>query len=330
MEKIMKEKIKNFIKENYKFIIVVIFLILLFNIKLPYYVLAPGGTINITNRVNNYKVDKGSLNMLYVSEYELTPALYIYAKVLKWDIYNNDTRKVASENIEDIKKRNTVMRDNSLDIAKMVAYKKANKDIKIINTKNVIIATIKNNKLKVGDIITKVDNTSCNNITEIKKIISNHKRGDTVTFTVIRDGNEIQIDTEVYEENNSIVVGVVIVTDYEYELNPDIDIKFKKGESGSSGGLMLALTIYNALTEEDIIKGRNIAGTGTIDLNGNIGEIDGIKYKIIGAYKNHMDTVLVPSANYEEAIMISNKYEYNMNIVRVDSIDDAIEYLTKE
>lgn len=326
----MKEKVKKIIKENYKFILTVIIIIILFNIKLPYYVLAPGGVINITDRVNNYKVEKGSLNMLYVSEYELTPALYLYAKVLKWDIYNNKTRKISNEDINDIKKRNIILRDNSLDIAKLVAYKKAGKEIKVTDSKNIVIATTKDNNLKVGDIITHVDNIKCDNITEIKRIINDHNEGDNITFNVIRDNDEIQINTKVYKEKNDLVVGVVIVTDYEYILNPNIDIKFRNSESGSSGGLMLTLTIYNAISGNDIINGKNIAGTGTIDANGRVGEIDGIKYKIIGAYKNHMDTILVPSANYEEAIMVNNKYEYNMNIIRVDTIDDAIEYLTKK
>ncbi len=49
-------KIKNFIKENYKFIILMILIVLFFNVKLPYYIMAPGGTINITDRVvmDNY------------------------------------------------------------------------------------------------------------------------------------------------------------------------------------------------------------------------------------------------------------------------------------
>ncbi len=42
---------------------------------------------------------------------------------------------------------------------------------------------------------------------------------------------------------------------------------------------MLTLTIYNAISGEDLIKGRNIAGTGTINLDGTVGEIDGVKYK---------------------------------------------------
>ena len=57
---------KKIIKENYLFILTLIILVSLLYIKLPYYILAPGGTINITDRVvmDNYKNNKGSLNML--------------------------------------------------------------------------------------------------------------------------------------------------------------------------------------------------------------------------------------------------------------------------
>lgn len=90
---------------------------------------------------------------------------------------------------------------------------------------------------------------------------------------------------------------------------------------------MLTLTIYNAITDEDIIKGRNIAGTGTISSDGQVGEIDGIKYKIMGAAKNKMDIVFVPSANYEEAIKTKEKYNYKLNIIKVDNFSEVVEYL---
>lgn len=78
---------------------------------------------------------------------------------------------------------------------------------------------------------------------------------------------------------------MVVVTDYDYDLDPAITLKFKQSESGSSGGMMLTLSIYENITSEDLIKGKSIAGTGTIEKDGTIGEIGGVKYKIIGASK---------------------------------------------
>ena len=91
--------------------------------------------------------------------------------------------------------------------------------------------------------------------------------------------------------------------------------------------LMIALNIYNSLTSEDITKGRRIAGTGTIDALGNVGAIDGVKYKIIGAHKNKMEIVFVPKDNYEEAIKVKEEYNYDMEIISVDTFDDALNYL---
>ena len=56
-----------------------------------------------------------------------------------------------------------------------------------------------------------------------------------------------EVDGKVVLEDNRKIIGIIITTDYEYDLDPEITIKFKNSESGASGGLMLTLTIYNAI-----------------------------------------------------------------------------------
>lgn len=322
-------KFKQFIKENYKFLLLILLIVLFFNVKVPYYIMAPGGTINITDRVEmeGYQNKDGSLNMLYVSEYEGTPATLLVAKLKSWDIEKNEERQISDESISDIEKRNKIMRDNSLDIATMVAYTEAGKEITIKDKKNVVIGVTKDNGLEVGDVILKTEGQECDDIKEIKKIISSKEVGDTITFKVLRNNKEEEIKSKILLEDNTKIIGVVIITEYDYDIDPEINVKFKKTESGASGGLMLTLTIYNAISDEDIIKGRNIAGTGTISPDGTVGEIDGIKYKIMGAAKDKMDIVFVPSANYDEAIKTKEKYNYDINIIKVDTFDEAVEYL---
>ena len=324
-------KIKKFFKDNYKFILLLLIMVMFFYLPLPYYIMAPGGTINVTDRVemDNYTApSSGSLNMLYVSEYEATPAYMLYAKLnSNCDIEKNTERQISDENSEEIAERNKIMRDNSLDIATMVAYTVAGKSIDIKSRENIVIATTMDNGLKVGDVIKEVEGKEVTDINDIKAIINSKNTGDYINFLVLRDEKEINIKSKVVLEDNTKVIGVIIVTKYDYDVDPEIDIKFKNSESGSSGGLMLTLTIYNAISSEDIIKGRNIAGTGTISLDGTVGEIDGVKYKIMGAFENNMDLVLVPSANYDEAMETKEKYNYDMEIVKVDTFEEAIEYL---
>ncbi len=322
-------KIKEFIKREYKFIIFLIVLTLLCYVKLPYYISAPGGTINITDRVEmeGYESTDGSLNMLYVSEYEATPFMYLYAKIMGYEINSNDDKTISNESVKDVEVRNKIMRDNSLDIATMVAYTKASKSIEIKNKEHVVIAITEDNNLEIGDVILKADNKEIEEVDDIKNIIKSKEVGDIISFKILRDDKEIEVESEIILEDNSKVIGVVIMTDYDYILNPEIDIKFKNSESGASGGLMLTLTIYNAISDEDIIKGRNISGTGTISLDGSVGEISGVKYKIMGANKDNMEIVFVPSSNYEEAIDTKEKYNYDLEIIKVDTVDEAIEYL---
>lgn len=321
---------KKILKENFKFILLMIILVSLFYIKLPYYIMAPGGTIDITDRVvmDDYqKKEEGSLNMLYVSEYDATPITYIVAKLRDWDTHSKEDRKISNESEKEVRERNKIMRDTSLDIATLVAYQEAGKRIEVKDKKNVVAATTEDNNLKVGDIILEVDGRKQDSVDEIRSLINTKEENDTITLKILRDNKEMKVESKVSIENNTKIIGVVIITEYDYETDPKIDIKFKDSESGSSGGLMLTLTIYSAISGEDLLKGRNIAGTGTISTDGTVGEIDGVKYKIMGAAQNNIDIVLVPSANYEEAIKTKNKYNYDLEIVKVDTFKEAVDYL---
>ena len=61
------------IKENYKFLLVIIGILLLFNIHFPYYIDAPGGISDVSSKIeiDGYK-SEGSFNLAYVKEYRAT------------------------------------------------------------------------------------------------------------------------------------------------------------------------------------------------------------------------------------------------------------------
>lgn len=70
-----------------------------------------------------------------------------------------------------------------------------------------------------------------------------------------------------------------------------------KDTGGPSGGLVFALGIIEKLTPEDLLKGRVVAGTGTITVAGQIGAIGGIDDKIIAARKAGATVFLAPAEN---------------------------------
>ena len=93
----------------------------------------------------------------------------------------------------------------------------------------------------------------------------------------------------------------------------------------------MSLAIYNYLIDKDITRGRKIVGTGTIDELGNVGSIGGVKYKLMGAVKQNADIFFVPyGENYDTVVKLKRKKKYNIKIVPVKTLDEAIDYLEKE
>jgi len=322
------DTIKVYIKENYKQLIALLIFMIVVNIELPYYIEAPGGTINLTERINeNYDKKDGSLNMLYVTQYKGNVATILLGKILpSWDIYEISNQQISNETSKEIYTRNKVMLDNSIQNATFVAYDHANIEIDIKDKKIIVIATTKENGKKIGDILISADNQGIENIVDLKQIIESKNVGDTINILVERNNKEKNIVITIEEDK---LIGIATIVNYEYSLPNELNINFKSGEGGSSGGLVLALGIYSEITGIDILKGRDIAGTGTIDINGNVGEIDGIKYKIAGAVKDKMDVVLVSPYNYEEAKKVIEENNYDIELVKVSTFKEAIDYLTK-
>ena len=128
--------------------------------------------------------------------------------------------------------------------------------------------------------------------------------------------------------DNKKVMGLVFYQIFDLEVDPKIEFKFSNTESGSSAGLMTTLAIYDTLIPEDLTGGNKIAGTGTIDLDGTVGEIAGVKYKLSGAEKGGAKVFFVPTGdNYKEAMEVKKKRGYDIEIVEIKTFDDAINYL---
>ena len=77
---------------------------------------------------------------------------------------------------------------------------------------------------------------------------------------------------------------------------------------------------------QDLTHGKDIVGTGTISLDGSVGEIGGVEYKVIGAVKEGAEIFLVPEGNYKEAVEVKKEKGYDIEIVSVKTFNDAVTY----
>lgn len=331
------EKRKKIIKEICScipFLIGILVISLFFLYPLPYYIYNGGGTINVEKRINidnSYK-SEGSFNLCYVSEIKATIPTYILAKILpNWDLTpKKEIILNQNETDKDIYIRDRIFLDNANVNAIHVAYSEAQKDFTITKANNYVIYITEQAKtdLKIGDIIKKIDGENIDSLERIKEIINNKEAGDKIIFTVEHNKSEEKRTAEIYEEKGNKLIGVSFQINYDYITTPNIDLKFSKNESGPSGGLLLTLSIYNHLIKEDITNGLKIAGTGTIDWDGKVGSIGGVKYKLNGAVKDKVDVFIVPNGeNYEEAIKLQKKYNYKIKIIGVSTFKETLEKL---
>jgi PDZ domain-containing protein len=303
-------------------------------LPLPYYIHTTGGLIDISEKVSiegGYK-KKGSFNLSYVTEMRGNVLTYLLSYVIpSWDLVSKNEYVPNNETYDDVDYRNKILLEEANANATIVAYQAANKEINIKSEHFYVVYVdeLAKTTLKVGDELIGIQGTDVKSIDDYINIVSKNNVGDKLNITVIdKNKKEENRVAEVFLHDNVKVTGILISTKYDYQTNPKITFNFKESESGPSGGLMMSLAIYNELTTENLTKGLTIVGTGTIDVNGNVGEISGIEYKLKGAVKAGADIFLAPSIkNYDEAIKIAKENDYDIKIIGVSTFYDALNYL---
>ena len=332
----LKERIINFFKnpkEVVSFFLPIVITISLL-IPVPYYVKMGGGTINLNDEISieGEKEEKGSLEALYVREAKGIVLTYLLSYIVPSFEKEKIENTVINEEDEDAYNyRERLYFTTSLDSATKVAFEKAGKEVKISSSRFLVIYIDKSSKtnLEVGDEILKIEGEKVDSYDEMASLISKNQNKKQIKIIVKRDDKEIETSNQLINMDNEKKLGVVISNEIKYTSDPKVDFAFNGRQAGPSGGLMIALTIYNKLTDEDITKGKKVVGTGTIDTLGNVGEIGGIKHKLMAADSKNADIVFVPKENYKEAKQIKDKKNYNFELVSISNFDDAIEYLNK-
>lgn len=330
---ILMNKIKRFFKSSYKYIVVAIITYSLLFINLPYVVYAPGGTVNLNDRVkvNNEYNNSGSYNMAYVSMLNGTIPFTLLSYIIpNWDLVKTTDVTYENESMAETIITDKLLYEESINNATLMAFKEAGKEVTIKNKENkvILIASYAETNLKVGDVLVSADNILIDNLDQYKTIIESHEFGDVIKLVVSRDNKSKNIDIVVKDDAGEKKTGISFVALYNIETSPKVEFEIAESESGPSGGLMLALSIYDKITKEDLSKGRKIVGTGTIDVEGNIGEIGGIKYKLLGAIKEKADIFLCPKANYQEAKKVLKAENSDILLIGVETLKEAISELS--
>ncbi|MDB4868852.1 MAG: hypothetical protein JWR03_3185 [Cohnella sp.] len=312
----------------------------------PYVIYGPGSAEPVHPRVETaHKLDeKGSFLFTTVSSYSQPNAISLF---YAWVNPREDiqTEKAATGGATDYASyRNLLswMRDSSEANALLAAYGAMKRSIEVKEQGVIVISFLPETKaiasgLHEGDILTKVDGKATLTAEQMASTLSAHKPGDKVRLTGTRGGKPIDVTIPLIQmPGNSKRTGIGFQQSTVLKVTPPDPVKFDFNDvGGPSAGLMMTLEIIAQLTGEDLTRGYRIAGTGTIDEHGTVGQIGGIQYKLMAADKEKADYFLVPYdkegglSNWNDAQKTVKDLKLKPKLVPVATLTEALDFVRK-
>jgi PDZ domain-containing protein len=182
-------------------------------------------------------------------------------------------------------------------------------------------------ELQIDDRIVKVDGKTIREIEEIRSAYSDREIGEQITILVERLVNgksrllevpvELVPNQELGGDPTRPAIGILVGTSAKFP----VDIKFGlRGVGGPSAGLIFAIGIVDKLTSEDLIRGRKIAGTGSINPDGTVEAIGGIEQKLIGASRKGATLFLAPRMNCDDIVHVPK----GLKVIPVSTLTEAV------
>lgn len=323
-------------------LLIITMFFLLVTYKLPYYVYKPGSAdaLNPIVEVEGGYESDGHMHLVTIRGGQATPIQWLLASILPHqEVLPLDQVRPEGISEDEYFHAQLQVMENSQEAATVVAYDAAGKDL-TIDYEGVYVVSVVNGMpaegiLEVGDQIIAVDDEKVSQADDLIDYIKTKTASDKVKLTFNRDDQEQTeyVGLETFTDNDErIGLGISLVTDRNVTVKPEVN--FSSGNiGGPSAGLMFSLEIYDQLTEEDMTKGYEIAGTGEVDYEGNVLRIGGIDKKVVAADREGCDIFFAPyeegadDSNYNVAKETAEEIGTDMKIVPVDTFSDALKYM---
>lgn len=190
-----------------------------------------------------------------------------------------------------------------------------------------VLADAATDALEEDDVIVAVDGTDTPRSEDVVAAVGAVAPGDELTLRVRRDGEmrEVRVTPGAAPDDpDRAFLGVLLRTAFDLP----VDVRIDAGViGGPSAGLMFALSVLDLLDPDDLTGGAVVAGTGTVDREGNVGAVGGVPQKVAGAAAVSGDrrpatVFLVPAGNIEDARSVP--VPRDLLLVPVETLDDAV------
>lgn len=307
---------------------------------LPYVTYTPGPTLDMLAapdgkeivQVSGHKTyrDGGELRMTTVSVSQRDNRLNLFEVMADWldprdAVYPFDAVYQKDRTEEDDRSEGAVQMVSSQDTAAAVALRELGEDVtSVLEVLAITPGAPADGALAVGDVFRAVnDKPVPADLTEAAQLvveeIGSAPEGQPVRFTVLRDGEEVEVPVVPEKVEGDPRVGIQIGEGFILPFTVGLTIDSNIG--GPSAGLMFSLAIYDTLTPGSLTGGESVAGTGELRSDGTVGPIGGIQQKIIGARDAGADLFLVPAANCVDTDGVDDG---DMRLVKVRTMHTAL------
>ncbi len=192
---------------------------------------------------------------------------------------------------------------------------------------SIIAESHANGLLHPGDVITALAGQPVRSTADLIALVKAQQPEATVELKVKSGETETTLSIPLLPPANpggAPRLGIAIQTaGFDVQTPFPVSITPQKIVGGPSAGLMFTLTVYNALSKEDLTGGRKIAGTGTINPDGSVGPIGGVAQKVAAAEAAGATIFLSPAENYADALSAAQ----SIRVVKITTAQEAIDYL---
>jgi PDZ domain-containing protein len=301
-------------------------------VDVPYYLISPGEARGVADLIkvkgDNAKIfpPKGKILFTTVS---LAGNVSVFQALSGW--LNRDIEVVPEKQITGGAPRQEVRQLNiqAMVDSKLTATKVALERLgyRVTVSGDGALVTMVNpgdpadGQLQVGDVIKMVDGEAVTLHDQVVSKVRQHKPGDMITVGFKRGTLDKTVTLKAVGGSDGVArIGVQLQTnDLKYDFPVDVSIETGL-VGGPSAGLAFTLALIDDLTEGELTGGQNVAVTGTIDAEGNVGPVGGVAQKTVTARKAGAVAFLVPPDEEKDA----RKFAGKMQIIPVKTLADAL------
>ena len=177
--------------------------------------------------------------------------------------------------------------------------------------------------LRAGDVITAINGVPICLQADIVAALVGMKPGATVDVTVRRGSRTQTLPTPTKSIRGVLrpVFGVELTAATKDPCRAPFSVKINTDRiGGPSAGLAMTIALLDRLTPGELTGGQNVAVTGTIEGDGSVGEVGGVKQKTLTVKAAGAKLFLVPKSE----VSLARPHAGKMRVVGVETLDDAL------